>query len=466
MRGLFGALASGLERKATDASALTWSALFGEPSSKAGVSVNIDTALKVSTVLACARVLANGIAQVPLKVYREASDDSKSPAKDHPAYKLLWRRPNEWMTSFEFRRLLMFHAVLTGDAYAYIGRGGTKRAVYELIPLAPGRCRACQAPDYTVTYEISDANGVIETLPRESVLHIQGPSWTGIRGLDAIQVAREAIGLAIATEESHSKLHANGARPGGLISTEGKLGDTARQRLKASLSENVEGLRNAFKTLVLDQKATWTPFSMSGVDSQHLETRRFQIEEICRDLGVFPQMVGYSDKTATFASAEAFFLAHVMHSLAPWVENWEQVFARDLFPDEDDIIAKFSMQGLMRGDAKSRAEFYASGIQNGWLVRNDARRLEDMNPLDGLDEPLIPQNMATQADQAAMAKDLAKVVKSCLIGHNGGPALDDDDLELKIGRVLSTANERRIIKARDELTSVLDTLPAPSGGNA
>ncbi len=112
-------------------------------------------------------------------------------------------------------------------------------------------------------------------------------------------------------------------------------------------------------------------------------------------------MVGYADKTATFASAEAFFLAHVIHTLNPWIENWEQSLARDLFPDEDDILAKFSMQGLLRGDNAARATFYASGITNGWLTRNEARRLEDLNPIDGLGEPLLPLNMSTSAERSA-----------------------------------------------------------------
>ena len=270
MEGLFGSLASGLRRrelKTTDAGNLSWAALFGQQNSRSGVSVNVDSALKVSTVFACLRVLADGIAQVPLKVYREKADGSKELAKDHPAYRLLSRRPNEWMKE----------------------------------------------------------------------------SWAQYQG----------------------------------------------------------GLQNRFKTAVLDMDSTWTPLGMKGVDAEHLDTRRFQIEEICRDLKVFPQMVGYADKTATFASAEAFFLAHVIHTLNPWIENWEQSLARDLFPDEDDIVAKFSMQGLLRGDNAARATFYASGITNGWLTRNEARRLEDLNPIEGLGEPLLPLNMSTQAERAA-----------------------------------------------------------------
>ncbi|MGH6755405.1 MAG: phage portal protein, partial [Bradyrhizobium sp.] len=320
-----------------------------------------------------------------------------------------------------------------------------------------------QSGDYALTYHVTGADGVTQPLPRESVLHLRGPSWNGYAGMDAIQVAREAIGLAIATEETHARLHSNGAKPGGLLSFEKELGREAKERLKALSLENASGLRNAFKTLVLDNGAKWTPFMMTGVDAQHLDTRRFQIEEICRDLGVFPQMVGYADKTATFASAEAFFLAHVIHSLSPWIENWQQVFARDLFPDEDDLCAEFSVQGLLRGDHKTRAEFYAAGIVNGYFTRNEVRKWENLNPIDGLDEPLIPLNMGTRAERDAMAKDVATAVKG-MIGHNGGPPLDDADLETKIGRVLSAANERRVRNAHDELSMVLSTLPEAVDG--
>ncbi len=465
-RGLFGALAGGLETKATDISNLTWERILGlDAKVKSGVSVNIDTALKVSTVLAVARTLSNGLAQIPLKVYREAEDGSKVLAKDHPAYKLLWRRPNDWMTSFEFRQLMMFHAVLNGNAYAYIGKGGVKKRLVELIPLV-GHVVPKQAADWTLTYEVTDRDGLMTVYPRESILHLRGPSWNGIVGLNAVQVAREAIGLAIATEETHARLHSNGAKPGGLLSFEKELGKAAKDRLKALAAENLAGLGNAFKTLVLDNGAKWTPFQMKGVDAEHIETRKFQIEEICRDLGVFPQMVGHSDKTATFASAEAFFLAHVIHSLEPWIENWQQVFARDLFPDEDDISAEFSVQGLLRGDHKTRAEFYAAGIVNGYFTRNEVRKWENLNPITGLDEPLIPLNMGTAAERAAMAKEVTSAVKM-MIGHNGGPPINDAELEAKIGRVLSAANERRIKSARDELDTVLSTLPkGESNGSA
>ncbi len=440
MAGLFRTIAAGIETKSTDISALTWQKLWGEEMrAKSGVSVSLDSALKVSTVLACARVLANGIAQIPLKVYRESDDGSKVVERKNPLHKLLSRRPNEWMTSFEYRQVAMFHAVLAGNHYAWKNKGLGK-TVKELIPLVPSAVTARQTNGFEMVY---DVKGVGTDIGRDQILHLRGPSWNGIAGMDAIQTAREAIGLAIATEEAHAKLYANGSQPGGIIAVDGAMGEVSYNRLKAQIEQSREGLRNAFKMWVLDQGAKFTPMAMTGVDAQHLETRRFQIEQICADLGVFPMMVGYSDKTATFASAEAFFLAHVIHSLEPWIENWQQVFARDLLGDDDDLSAEFSVQGLLRGDHKTRAEFYAAGIINGYFTRNEVRKWENLNPIDGLDEPLIPLNMGTQEERAALQKDVAQAVKSLLIGHNGGPQLDDGEIEAKVAAVIAAHHRDR-----------------------
>lgn len=466
-RGLFGAMAAGLpslQAKATDMSALTWQALLGQASSKAGVAVNVDSALQVSTVMACIRVLAEGVAQMPLKVFHEADDESLTPARDVAAYDLLYHRPNDWQSSFEFRETLMYHAGLTGNGYAL--KNVLRGEVRELLPLAPGTYTEERLPNYGFVLHVHDAYGPVGTFTRDQLFHLRGPSWNSIFGLNALRLAREAIGLAIATEEGHERMHANGAKPGGVLSIDNGLSPQARERIKDALT-GYESTQNAYRTLILDKGATFSPMGMTGVDSQHLDTRRFQIEEICRHFRVFPQMVGYADKTATFASAEAFFLAHVIHSIMPWVDRWQGALRRDIFPRRSDLVARLSVKGLLRGDAKSRAEFYASGILNGWLVRNEARRMEDMNPLPGLDAPLTPLNMATAEQQAALAKSVGAAVAAevkALMGHNGGPPLDPDEIEArlaaKIGRVLSATNETRIVNARDELNAVLSALQA------
>lgn len=460
MKGLFGLLAAGVGRQtkgAIDAGALTWTEILGVPTSKTGAAVNVVTAMGVSSLFAAMRVLAEGIAQVPLKVYREDEDGALVAEKASKLYNLLYQRPNLWQTSFEFRETMMAHAILTGNGVAIKNVVGG-----ELRELLPVQAKV-RRQGWEVLYDAYDASGVIGTFTREQVFHLRGPSWDGFAGIDIIHAAREALGLAMATEESQARLHANGVKPGGLLSLDSSLTTEARDRIKAQIAER-GGADNAFKTLILDKGATWTPFAMNGVDSQHVATRAMQIEEICRFLRVFPQMVGYADKTATFASAEAFFLAHVIHSLHPWVVRWEQALARDVMPADGSLTARFSLQGLMRGDAKSRAEMYASGIVNGWLTRNEARRFEDLNPIKGLDEPLVPLNMGTQSQRDAAAKSVAEVVKS-MMGHNGGPSLSDDDadqLETKIARILSAGAAKTVAAPFEEIAAVRSLLSVPA----
>lgn len=394
--GIFDRVAASFERKATSIADYTWSELFPHTNAKSGVSVNVDTSLRVTTVFACARVLAEGIAQLPINLFSvDPADGSKNPVKGNPLSKILSRRPNDWMTSFELRETMMFHAVLTGNAYAYIGWGGNPKRVVELIPLVPSRLVVQRNIDYSLTYYVSGLDGGTITVPAENILHIKGPSWNSYLGMDAVQLAREAIGLAITTEETHASLHANGAQPGGVLSVKGKLDDKSRERLKAAWQQFQGGVSNRYKTAVLDVDADWKPMAMTGVDTQHLETRRFQIEEICRSMRVFPQLVMHSDKTSTFASADAFFLAHVTHSLMPWIRRWEEAIEHKCLDNQDNIICKFNTNALLRGNDAVRGDYYMKALggargETAYMTRNEVRALEDLNPIDGGDKLLIP----------------------------------------------------------------------------
>ena len=352
----------------------------------------------------------------------------------------------------------MIHAVLTGDGLSFINRvGGTIR---ELIPLLPGTVTIEQQSDYSLQYRIAFADGRQELLPRSQVWHLRGPSWNAYSGLDALRLAREAIGLALATEETHARFHGNGARPGGILTSELPLKDDQVTRLREAWQQTQGGVANAMKTAILSGGLKYQQLMMTGVDAQHIETRKFQIEEVCRAFRVFPAMVGYSDKTATYASAEAFFAAHVRHSLLPWGERFEQATDRDCLSAAEiagGYYTALDYRQLLRGDAASRAAFYASGITNGWMTRNEARAEEDLNPLEGLDEPLKPLNMGGGNDPAAIDQPAA----------GDQPAADQNDeyddagakaSEVKVGRVLSAANEGRIVQARDHLDTVLAQL--------
>ncbi len=400
MKGLFGSFAAGLEEKTVgfEQSYQEFMEMFG--ASKAGVSVTVLSAIRVSTVLSCTRVLAEGIAQLPCILYRRDPSGGKLPALDHPLYRILHRQPNEWMTSFEFRELMMWHAVLARGGYAYINRGVSGGQVRELLPLAAGSCVPIKLGNFEVAFEISDADGIIGRFPAKDILRLRGPSWDGVNAIDIVREAREAIGLAIATEEAHARLHSNGMQAGGILSLEPGLSEEARNRIIKQVKDQKAGLFHAFKTLVLDKGASFSAMSMKGVDNQHLETRRFQIEEVCRALRVFPQMVGHTDKTATFASAEAFFQAHVTHSLMPWGERFEQVCARDLFPADDNLLVELNYRGLMRGSSKDRSEYFGKALGAGgspaWMTQDEVRAEEGLNPKGG-DAAALPKPTSAPA---------------------------------------------------------------------
>jgi HK97 family phage portal protein len=370
--------------------------LFGARQTKSGASVSNATALEVTAVFACIRVIAEGVAQVPLKLFR-SSGREVLPAIDHPLYRVLHRRPNPWMTSFELRETMVIHAALTGNAIAFINRVPGSGRILEIVPICPNDVEIRK--DRTGTpeiYIVTGTDGSRREMPPSAIWHVRGPSWDGVCGLEVVKLAREAIGLAMATEEAHASLHANGARISGLYSVEGTLSKDQYDGLRKWIEDKYAGAANAGRIMLLDRAAKFTPQAMTGIDAQHLETRRFQIEEICRAFRVLPIMVGYSDKAATYASAEQMFLAHVVHTLMPWYERLEQSIDCRLLTERDlseGLYAKFIAAGLLRGALKDTAEYLAKLVTNGILTRNEARAKLELNPLDGLDEPLTPANM-------------------------------------------------------------------------
>lgn len=397
MRGLFGTLAG--ERKAAASSLDLFREIYGSPAVKSGQAVNWKTALEVTTVLACVGVRARGNAQVPLKLFRERADGGRDPAKDHPLYDVLHRRPNPWQTSFEFRTTMEFHRTLCGNAFAFINR--VRGKVVELLPLEPGSVTVEQQADWSIRYEVTGKDGRKQVVPAEAIWHLRGPSWNSWMGLETVRQAREAIGLAMATEEAHARLHKNGVQTSGLYSVEGTMTTDQYKQLRAWIEENHASSANSGKPFVLDRSAKWTAQAMTGVDAQHIETRRLQIEEICRALNVFPQMIGHSDKTATYASAEQFFIAHVIHTLGPEYEAWEQSIDVNLLSDEDraaGLYAKFMVNGLLRGAMKDRAEFYTKLYGIGAINPNEIRALEEMNPYEGGENFRVPLNMTDPND--------------------------------------------------------------------
>lgn len=374
--------------------------IFGGRETKSGVNVSAMRALEVSTVLACCRVLAEGVAQVPFRIY-QSDGVTRKVASDHPLNRLISSRPNKWQSSFEFRESLMFHTVLCGNAFVFVNRVGSERRIKELLPIEPGRV-TMKRKGYETTYVVSAENGGgSQEFASDAIWHIRGPSWNTWSGLDATRMARESIGIAIALEESQAAYKGNAAEMSGILSVEGTVSPERFEKLAAWIDRHLPGGDRFMKPLVIDNNAKYDPKIMSAVDAQHIESRKHQVEEMCRAFRVMPIMIGQADKAATYASAEQMFIAHVMHTLMPWYVRIEQSADANLLTEaeiREGYYSKFTAQALMRGAQAERGEFYAKGLgsggSKGWFTQNDVRELEELNPIDDPEADKLPQPAA------------------------------------------------------------------------
>lgn len=347
--------------------------------SDSGMSVSKRSSMQVTAVFRCVSILAGTIASLPLVVYERTKDGEKKPAPQHPAYRLLHDAPNEAMTSFTWREHLMASLLLDGNGFSPIRWGGNGYPL-EFVPVMPEQCKVLRTQKNGLAYVVTDHSGAQYSVPAGDMLHVPGLGFDGLRGMSVISaVARQSVGLAMAMDGQLAKLHANGARPSGVVEVEGSMGAEAFTRLKNEFERLHSGVTNSGKTVFLDKGMKWTPASINPADAQMLETRRFQVSDIARIFGVPPHMIGETDKSTSWGSGiEQMTIGFVQYSIRPWLVRIEQEFNRKLFGR--NFFCEFNLEGLLRGDSKTRAEFYASGIQNGWMKPNEARKLENLSP--------------------------------------------------------------------------------------
>jgi HK97 family phage portal protein len=369
--------------------------------SSAGKNVNERSAMQMTAVYSCVRILAEAVAGLPLHLYRYKEDGGKERAIDNNLYHLLHDEPNKEMSSFIFRETLMTHLLLWGNAYAQIIRNG-KGEVVALYPLMPNKMQVDRDENGELYYiytrssdEAKTMEGVTVYLTPRDVLHIPGLGFDGLVGYSPIAMAKNAIGLAIATEEYGAKLFANGAAPSGVLEHPGTIKDPSR--LRENWNSTFGGSANSGKVAVLEEGMKYTPISISPEQAQFLETRKFQIDEIARIFRVPPHMVGDLEKSS-FSNIEQQSLEFVKYTLDPWVIRWEQSLSRALLNEDEKrkYFFKFNLEGLLRGDYESRMSGYAVARQNGWMSANDIRELENMDKIpaeDGGDLYLINGNM-------------------------------------------------------------------------
>jgi HK97 family phage portal protein len=383
--------------------------LLGGWQSKSGIAVTWKTALECVTVLACVRVIAEGLAQIPCKLYRERFDGGRDAATDHPLYDLLHRRPNEWQTSFEFREQIGLHLALARNAYVFINR--QRDQITELLPIQPGQVSVKTGSKLgDITYTVNWQNGHQTEVPRANLWHLRGLSWDGIQGLDAVRLARESIGLSLAMEQHSAKVFANGTRVSGTLQTDQTLSKEKAREFHEQWQEMYAGLENTGTTPVLHSGFKWIQAAMNSDQAQLIESRRFEVERIAASFRVLPIMIGYTDKTATYASAEQMFLAHVVHTLGPWIERIEQSADVNLLTSAErkaGYYTHFVTAGLLRGAHKDRGEFYARALGSGgspaWMTQDEVRDLEEMNPMGGIAAqlPIPTPKIRSGTDHAA-----------------------------------------------------------------
>lgn len=352
--------------------------------STAGKNVNERSAMQMTAVYACVRILSEAIAGLPLHMYRYKDEGGKEKATGHTLYHLLHDEPNPEMTSFVFRETLMTHLLLWGNAYAQIIRNG-KGEVIALYPLMPNRMTVNRDSNGMLYYQYQKSNDDAPTMEGSSVilspsevLHVPGLGFDGLVGYSPIAMAKNAIGLSMAAEEYGAKFYANGAAPSGVLEHPGVLKDPAKVR--DSWNAAFGGSSNSHKVAVLEEGLKYTPISISPNEAQFLETRKFQIDEIARIFRVPPHMVGDLEKSS-FSNIEQQSLEFVKYTLDPWVVRWEQSLSRALLSETEKKIYffKFNLEGLLRGDYQSRMQGYSIGIQNGFMCPNDVRELENLD---------------------------------------------------------------------------------------
>jgi HK97 family phage portal protein len=387
-----------------------YSFFFGGTSS--GKSVNEHTAMQMTAVYSCVRILSETVAGLPLHVYKYNDNGGKEKYLAHPLYKLLHDEPNPEMTSFAFRETLMGHLLLWGNAYAQVIRNA-RGEVVALYPLMPNKMTVDRDSNGRLFYlyqrSLEDAPSLGKDsqvyLSPSDILHIPGLGFDGLVGYSPIAMAKNAVGLAIAAEEYGAKFFANGAAPGGVLEHPGTIKDP--QKVKDSWNSAYQGSGNAHRVAVLEEGMKYQPIGVSPEQAQFLETRKFQINEIARIFRIPPHMLADLEKSS-FSNIEQQSLEFVKYTLDPWVVRWEQSMCRTLLMESEKptVFIKFNVDGLLRGDYASRMNGYATARQNGWMSANDIRELENLDriPVElGGDLYLINGAMTKLQDAGAFA---------------------------------------------------------------
>jgi HK97 family phage portal protein len=373
-----------------------------------GVKVDAETALRSTVVLACIRVLSTSVAGLPLHLYRRLPGGGKEVARERPLYRLLHSQPNSWQTSFEWREQLMLHLLSHSEAYSE--KVYTSGQLSELVPLHPSRMKPERIENGRLRYKYREDSGGTTTYAQDAILVVRGMSDDGVNGMSMVELSRDAIGLARACEIHGATFFGNGARPGVILTTDQVLSPEAAESTRNQW-ERVHGggPQRAHRAAVLQGGLKVNELGGNNQESQFLEARRFQVEEICRIYGVPPHLVGDLSRSS-FSNIEQQSLDFLTNGLTPWLRRIESAITRDLLDGDDEYFAEFDTRGVLRADAAGRAAFYQSLWNMGVASVNELRSWENLNPVDGGEVRFVQLNMTTLDKAAAVPEPIPAAV--------------------------------------------------------
>jgi HK97 family phage portal protein len=378
------------------------------PLAASGVLVTPEAALKVSSFYACIKIIAETLAQVSLGLFNRRADGGRERAEGEQLDDVLHRKPNRWQTSYEWREMGQGHALLRGNFYSRIVVDGAGE-VEELIPLHPARVVPQRVLETgAIRYEYTDQNGYTKTYLQDEIFHVPGFSTDGVMGLSLVGLARESLGLALATESHGSRLFSQGTSPTGVLKHPGKLSPQASRRISRDWNRSRGGRLHG--TAVLEEGLDWVKVGLNSEEAQFLQTRHFQVAECARWLRIPLFMIQETEKSTSWGSGiESLSLAFVVFTMMSHFVRWEHRIDNQLVLNPQRQFARFVVNSLLRGNAKDRMEYFTKGIQWGMFSPNDALRLEDMNPRPGGDVYLTPLNMAPSGrDRESRMRELAR----------------------------------------------------------
>lgn len=375
--------------------------------SDAGELVTEASAMSLPAVWGCVNLLAGTVATLPLMLFqRVGADGARQPVSGNPLARVLHDSPNYDQTAVDFWEFASASLELWGNFYAEVARNDQGRVV-GLSPVSPVRMAVRRRDDGAIEYRWTDDRGRERIRTDAAVFHVRGPGGNPLGGMSTLQFGRQSFGLARAIDRSAATTFRNGVRPSGVMTFADWLTDEQRAKARGALTDQFVGAANAGKPFVLEGGTTWTQLSINPDDAQMLESRRFSVEEVCRFFGVPPHMIGHTEKNSSWGTGiEQQTLAFQKFTLRRRLKRIEQAINKQLLTNAErarGVYAEFNLEGLLRGDSASRAGYYQSALQNGWMTINEVRQLENRPPVSGGDVPRMQaQNVPIdQVPQAA-----------------------------------------------------------------